>query len=334
MSAVVLLVILLVVVAWLVAASMAVRSVSRIWLRHWAEQRLHGYGSSAADLFLERPQRLILAGGTGVALMVFLAGAVIGASSTQGARVAERVLLAALAVLLFGQVLPRAVSRRFATTLVPVLLPALHLVDLLFAPVNWIGRQLLRRGGPRAADFGSGAREGIGELLREGALEGVGERDEIAIITGVVEFGQKTVAEVMTPRGEIFALEAATPPADLARQVAAAGYSRVPLYDASLDAIVGMVHVFDVLKAGGEETPPVRAVARTAPATRINELLFEMLRKRLHLAIVQDDAGQTVGLVTLEDLLEELVGDIRDEYDEPPPPASAPAVGSLPAGRP
>ena len=319
MSAIPILLILLFIVAWLVAASTAVRSVSRIWLRHWAEQRLHGYGSAAADLFLDRPQRLILAGGTGVALVVFLAGAVIGSSSTQGARVAERVLLAALAVLLFGQVLPRAVSRRFATTLVPVLLPALRLVDMIFAPVNWLGRRLMHRPEP-SPDFGLQAREGIGELLREGELEGVGERDEIAIITGVVEFGQKTVAEVMTPRAEVFAIDIATPPADLARQVAAAGYSRVPLYEGSLDNVVGMVHVFDVLKAGGEEAPPLRAVAVASPATRINELLFEMLRKRLHIAIVRDEAGGSVGIVTLEDLLEELVGDIRDEYDEPAAP--------------
>ena len=324
MSALPLLLILLVIVAWLVAASMAVRSVSRIWLRHWAEQRLHGYGSAAADLFLERPQRLILAGGTGVALVVFLAGAVIGSSSTQGARVAERVLLAALAVLLFGQVLPRAVARRFASALVPVLLPGLRFVDMLFAPVNWIGRRLLRRPEP-TVDFGIHAREGIGELLREGELEGVGERDEIAIITGVVEFGQKTVAEVMTPRAEVFAIEASTPPGELARQVAAAAYSRVPLYEGTLDRVVGMVHVFDVLKAGGDEAPPVRAVATAAPGTRINELLFEMLRKRLHFAVVRDDAGQTAGIVTLEDLLEELVGDIRDEYDEPAPASQASA---------
>ena len=81
-----------------------------------------------------------------------------------------------------------------------------------------------------------------------------------------------------------------------------------------------MVHAFDVIKARGETPDTLRPVAFSAPEAPCNELLFRMLRERLHLAIVRDDAGRTLGLVTLEDLLEELVGDIRDEHDEPEPP--------------
>jgi CBS domain containing-hemolysin-like protein len=93
----------------------------------------------------------------------------------------------------------------------------------------------------------------------------------------------------------------------------------VPIYNGTLDTIVGMVHAFDVIKAHGEMPSTLRPVAFSAPNAPCNELLFRMLRVRQHLAIVQD-AGRTVGLVTLEDLLEELVGDIRDEHDEPEPP--------------
>ena len=81
-----------------------------------------------------------------------------------------------------------------------------------------------------------------------------------------------------------------------------------------------MVHAFDVLKARGETPARLRPVASSAPGAPCNELLFRMLRERLYLAIVRDDAAATLGLVTLEDLLEELVGDIRDEHDEPEPP--------------
>ncbi len=84
-----------------------------------------------------------------------------------------------------------------------------------------------------------------------------------------------------------------------------------------------MVHAFDVIKARGEVPEALRPVASSAPESPCNELLFRMLRERLHLAIVRDDDGHTVGLVTLEDLLEELVGDIRDEHDEPEPPRVA-----------
>ena len=121
----------------------------------------------------------------------------------------------------------------------------------------------------------------------------------------------------MTPRSEIFAVEERTPARELARRIAQSAYSRVPIYRESLDIVVGMVHVFDVLKAGGDRWPPVRPVADTGADRPCNELLFQMLRQQLHLAIVRDDAGKCVGLVTLEDLLEELVGDIRDEHDEP-----------------
>jgi CBS domain containing-hemolysin-like protein len=84
-----------------------------------------------------------------------------------------------------------------------------------------------------------------------------------------------------------------------------------------------MVHAFDIIKARGEPPETLRPIAFSAPEAPCNELLFRMLRERLHLAIVRDANGHTMGLVTLEDLLEELVGDIRDEHDEPDPPRAA-----------
>jgi putative hemolysin len=132
-----------------------------------------------------------------------------------------------------------------------------------------------------------------------------------------MDFGTKLVHDVMTRREDIFALKQGTPPRDLAMRIAASGYSRVPIFENDLDDMQGMVHVFDVLKAGGDRLPPVRPVATATDGQRCTELLVEMQRKRLHLAVVRDPEGRTVGLVTLEDLLEELVGDISDEHDEP-----------------
>ena len=313
------LLVLLFIVAWLTAAGMAVRSVSRIWLRHWVERRLRGSGSAA--LYLERPQRLLLVAGAGIALAVFVAGMLLAVDSRGWwGRAAANVVVAALAVLLLGQLIPRALARRWAPRLVPVLLPVLRALAWLLAPLLAVSRAVARRVAQepeRTAE--EEVRDDIEELLREGELEGVGQTDEIAIITGVVHFGEKIVAETMTPRPQVFALDVALPAPELARRIARAGYSRVPLYRGSLDDVVGMVHAFDVLKAEGGERPPLLPVARAQADRRCNELLFEMLRKRLHLAIVSDAAGHTVGVVTLEDLLEELVGDIRDEHDEPAP---------------
>lgn len=324
MSIFILLGVLLAVVAWLTAGAMAVRSVSRIWLRHWVERRLQG--SAAASAYLERPQRLLVAASTGIALSVFLGGAMLAAMGGGTDEVAERLLAGALVVLIFGQTLPRVVSHRFASSLVPLLLPALRVFDMVVTPVLAVAAFLARPMHRARSNRTGSTREGIQDLLREGVLEGVGERAEIAIITGVVEFGEKTLAEVMTPRAELFALDVSMPTADLARAIAQSAYSRVPVYRGDPDHILGMVHVFDVLKAGLDSRPALRRVAFAPGTKHCNVLLFEMLRGRLHLAVVQDESGRTLGIVTLEDLLEELVGDIRDEHDEPQPPRAAGAA--------
>ena len=311
----------LVVVAVLTAAGMAIRSVSRIWLRHWAELQLRG--SAAAITYLERPHRLLTAANVGVALTLLVAGLFIGAAEHGTAKVAWSTLAFAGFVIVAGQLVPRAIARRWPSVIAPIVLPILRLTDLVATPIVVVGRVIaglfVKEETPSAP---AAERDAIQDLLREGELEGVGHRDEIAIISGVVQFSGKVVSSVMTPRAEIFALEKGVDPHTLAAQIAQTHYSRVPIYDGSLDQVIGMVHAFDVLKSHGEMPERIRPVAFSAANAFCNELLFRMLRERLHLAIVQD-AGHTVGLVTLEDLLEELVGDIRDEHDEPEPPRVA-----------
>lgn len=311
----------IIVVAWLTAAATAVRSVSRIWLRHWVEQQLSGAGTAA--LYLERPHRMLLAATTAVSLTVFAAGLAIGATArSTPVAVVPAALGYALALLVLGQLLPRAVARRFATTLVPILLPPLAVVERGLSPFLRLVRRITGEPAPATArPVNDDA--ALEELLREGELEGVGERTEIAIISGVVQFGEKHIRDVMTPREEIFAVDESVPTSELARRVAQAGYSRVPVTRGSIDHVVGMVHVFDLLKGSNGTRPRIRPVAFTGPSASCKELLFAMLRERKHLAIVQDETSRTVGIVTLEDLLEELVGDIRDEHDEPGPVPAA-----------
>jgi putative hemolysin len=308
----------LVLVALLTAGSTAVRAVSRIWLRHWVERRLAG--AALAEHFLDRPQRLVVAAGTAIALAAFVAGASVGAGP--GWAVLARVACVALSALLLGQVLPRAVARRWPTRLAPALLPLLRAADAVVAPARVLGVRLAARAHRHAFASRGGdatARTEIEELLREGQLEGVSETQELEIITGVVQFGEKRARDVLTPREQVFALDAATPPAELAAAVARAGYSRVPVYEGTLDAVVGIVHAFDVLKTGGEVSPPVLGYYQADADARCTDLLRAMLRSRRHLAVVRDPEGRTLGILTLEDLLEELVGDIRDEHDEPEP---------------
>ena len=308
-------VVMLLVVACLTAGAMAVRSVSRIWLRHWTERRLRGSG--AAVTYLERPHRLLIGASTGVALTLVFSGVMLGLKHG-GTQLVIDVAVFVTLVVLVGQVLARAVARQWPTYLVPVVVPVLRAVELIVSPIVALGRRAAapfeRERGRASVDV---EREALHDLLREGELEGVGEHEEIQIINGVVEFGAKHVRDVMTPRAEIFALADALDARTLAARIAQSNYSRVPIYHETLDDVRGMVLAFDVLKAGAETIPPLRPVATATVDAPCNELLFRMLRERRHLAVVRDAAGATAGLVSLEDLLEELVGDIRDEHDEP-----------------
>jgi CBS domain containing-hemolysin-like protein len=153
-------------------------------------------------------------------------------------------------------------------------------------------------------------------VFRDAAREGVSAEQDAAIVSGVVRLGRRVVGDVMTPRGQVFAVDASMPPREMALAIARAAYSRVPVYRGTFDDVVGMVHVFGVYKARPGDPLPIRPVARATGTQACSELLFAMLRDQRHLAVVSDGEGHNVGIVTLEDLLETVVGDIRDEHDE------------------
>jgi putative hemolysin len=293
-----------------------VRTVSRIWLRHWVEGRPAGF--HVAERYLEGPARLLVAASAGSALAIVVAGGLAARRVGAGAEAAISLAIVAATILVVGHILPRAVARRWASSLLPYLLPPLRVVEIVLAPIVALNR-LVERRLQRGRASPAPERDGLEDLLREGELEGVGEQDEIAIITGVVRFGEKTLRQVMTPRAEVFSLDDALQPPEISRRIAESAYTRVPItHGGSLDNVVGMIHAFDILRVE-DDVLPVRPVPHAPGDMRCNELLFRMLRAREHLAIVRNADGTTAGIVTLEDLLEELVGDIRDEHDEQPP---------------
>lgn len=309
-----LLFLLVLLVAWLTAAATAVRTVSRIWLRHWVERKLTG--SASAEVYLARPQRLLLAAGTVVAALTFTIGAVAGSQAQSGMALARALVVAVLLLLVVGQLVPRAIARHWGVALVPVLLPALHALGVVVSPVLWLAERAARalaRPAPPAPD---GPREALEDLLREGELEGVGEAEESAIISGVAEFGATRVGGVMTPRERIVAVDRSLPAAEMASMIANAAYSRVPVIDGDLDHVAGMIHSFDVLEHPLAPAARLRRVMYATPDLPCLDLMRSMLLERRHLAIVRDANGRTLGLATLDDLVEELVGDIHDEYDD------------------
>jgi CBS domain containing-hemolysin-like protein len=170
--------------------------------------------------------------------------------------------------------------------------------------------------------------EEIRMLVEQSQVGGTLRKGDARLLEGVFEFSEKTAQEVMTPRTQMVALERDLTVEDAADIVAQARRSRYPVYVESLDDIVGVVHAKDVL-TGVRQTPgtTVGAIMRPplfVPGTReVEDVLADMKRLKVHLAVVLDEYGGTAGLVTMEDLLEEIVGDIFDEYDRldrPKPP--------------
>jgi CBS domain containing-hemolysin-like protein len=160
--------------------------------------------------------------------------------------------------------------------------------------------------------------------LEFSTTENILEADEREMIYGVVEMGETAVKEIMVPRVEMVGIEVGTPLREVIDAIKNTGHSRFPLYDDSLDDIKGILYAKDLLTYTLEGSQlDLAKIARKAyfipENKKVDELLRELKKKRLHIAIVVDEYGGTSGLVTMEDILEEIVGEIEDEYDGEPP---------------
>jgi len=186
-------------------------------------------------------------------------------------------------------------------------------------------------GGLRDLIFGSGGeatlRDQIEEAIenREGEAPRRGDLSHVEreMLLNILHFGEKTAGDVAVPRGDIFAVPADTSFAALVTAFAEAGHSRMPVFEESLDTVVGMIHVKDVFavqNGGGPVPDDIRTLMRTPlyvpESMGVLDLLARMRAGRTHLAIVVDEFGGTEGLLTIEDVVEEIVGEIEDEHDE------------------
>jgi putative hemolysin len=207
-----------------------------------------------------------------------------------------------------------------------------------FAPIRLLARALI--GLTNVIIPGKGLKQGpyVSEqellaLADVAVEEDVIEREERQLIHSIIEFGDTVVREVMIPRPDMVAIEARATVNDAMEVVMAAGFSRIPVYEQGIDDILGLLYTKDLMRAVRDQRGEVqvRELVRTAnfvPETkRVAELLPEMQKQKSHMAIVVDEHGGTAGLVTLEDLIEELVGEIVDEYDVEEPP-----IEPLPGG--
>ena len=253
-------------------------------------------------------------------LVGYLAGELFGPAGVAAATVGEVVV-----IFVFAEAIPKtwAVqhSERAALMAAPIVA-----VIARFWPIRWLARGLI--GLSNLILPGKGLKEGpfvtedeLLALADVAAEEDVIESEERTLIRSIFEFGDTVVREVMVPRPDMVAVEAAARVADVIEIAIAAGRSRIPAYEQGIDDVCGIVFIKDLLRAEREGTgdAPVTTVKREAhfvPETkRVSELMREMQKEKFHMAIVVDEYGGTAGLVTLEDLIEELVGEIVDEYD-------------------
>jgi putative hemolysin len=292
-------------------AGAALITVSRAELTRAVGRRLRGASASLAGL--AQIDRYLTAASATTSLGVLLLGAsvpgLLAGSSAPRVLVAF-VLLAVPLVLFAAYLVPRWLTQPraegVADRVIPVLRPWSRVLGLL----------LPARNATRPTDLRS--------IWREGAAVGVADDDELMMVGGVMAFSSRPVREVMTPRTEIVAIEENAPLEEIRLVFAGSGYSRIPVFRGTLDEIVGMLHAFDLFKLQPGDPLPVRPVAVTPASRSCGDLLLDMQRERRHLAVVLDEFGGTLGIATLEDLLEELVGEIFDEHDEEVRQAAAP----------
>jgi putative hemolysin len=234
----------------------------------------------------------------------------------------------AVVLLIVGQTLPRALLRTHPELSSGALLGFARVVAMLVKPLEALGdrsNDLLTRllGGEKLDLTPAGAEEELLLLSLEAAEDDVIEPEERAMIDNVLQLEETMARDIMVPRMDIVAVSEEASPREIVRTITTAGHSRIPVYRDSIDHIVGMLYAKDLLPfvIGSTRSLPIKALVRQpyyVPETkRIDQLLTELRRNRVHVAIVVDEYGGTAGLVTIEDILEEIVGEIDDEHDAP-----------------
>jgi putative hemolysin len=233
------------------------------------------------------------------------------------------VVLLSFVTLLLGELVPKRLALRRAEAFARMAAPAMKLFARLTRPLVWLmgasTSAVLTLLGAHRQDGPSVSVDDIEHLLEAGRAEGVLEAVEQAVATEALRLGERTVRDIMRPRIDLDALDIETPPGEVLGAIAMAGYSRLPVYEGSLDHILGYVSLKDVLRHNWMGWPiELRKMMHRAlfvPETMPLDRLLELFQKeRNQLAIVLDEYGGTEGLVTLEDVLEELVGEIHDEH--------------------
>ena len=317
----------LVVTALFSAAEMSFIAANRLRLRHMAEGG-HRTAIRYLDAF-RSPERLLSTAMMGVTIAHITASSVatwaliplVGGS-------AALLVTAALTpvMLVLGEIIPKAVARERATGLILLLFPVVEALGRVLTPLTWGANALVGRALALVGRRPTGARQFVSReelklLLQMEPEEADVTVTEAEMIDKIFDLGETAVREVMVPLVDVAALPETASPADAVRLIQERGFSRIPVFTDRVFNLVGVVTAMDLLRRG-VEAPDLRSLMRPAfyvPETkRIDELLSEMQKNRVQLAVVVDEYGGAIGIVTVEDIVEQIVGEIRDEHDRTP----------------
>jgi CBS domain containing-hemolysin-like protein len=296
------------------AVGVAAATVSQIELTRWVAYKLRG--SSATAGLLENPGRTLATANTLTTLGVLLAAGAIPALFAATTPTFLGVFTIAVGVPLFisaAYLVPRVLGRRWAASLVARAVPWLERAGTVLAPFI-----------PRRE---TSTRTTLAALISSADTDALAGTDEMAVVSGVLAFADRPIRELMTPRTAIVAIPEGMVAAEAAHVLQQSGFSRYPVYRGSLDEVIGVAHTLDLLGLQPDGAVPVRPPLIVPGTTRAADLMLEMQRSGRHLAVVLDEFGGTAGLVTFEDLLNELVGEL---FEGTRPPAEAPALAPVP----
>ncbi len=322
---IIIIVVCVILSAYFSATETAFSTFNRIRIKNMAEK-----GNKKAALVLKLADNYdslistILIGNNIVNILASAMGTLLFAKLIVNQDLAATVSTAVLTVviLVFGEISPKTMAKNSPESFVLFSAPIINFLYIILTPFNLIFRgwqKLLAKLFKKEDDQGMTEEELI-SIIEEAEEDGDIDKEESDLIKSAIEFGDLEVGDIFTPRIDVTGLPKDATKETVAKTFAESGYSRLPVYEGDIDNIVGILYYKDFYTTAyktsvslDEIIKPVIFVAKTQP---VNELMKELQEKQLHMAIVTDEFGSTAGIVTLEDILEEIVGEIWDEHDE------------------
>jgi CBS domain containing-hemolysin-like protein len=322
-----LVVICLILSAFFSASETALVSISELKVKHLVEEK--GESAKALELWLLKPNKVlitILIGNNIVNILASVLATDLSMKIFGNIQLAIVTGFMTFLILLFAEITPKALAKHNYAKLGLVLIKPLKGFYYLFYPITYVLEcfviLLNKITGIEIEKLGpSITEEEIEFLIKMGEKEGILEYQKKEMLHNIFEISERTAKEVMVPRTDMVVLDVEASFDEIFKIIKETEFSRIPVYEERLDNIIGILYVKDILKFINDKIDniKVRSVIRKAyfvPETKkIDELLKEFQIKRIHMAIVIDEYGGVSGIVTLEDIIEEIVGEIRDEYD-------------------